>query len=122
MQFLKKRNMLNNKPQHVILLITLLIELSVIFVHFPFSGYSIYDYDYSRCAGYQPSFYAHDAQYCTPTESLKSPLEWRSNGALVRWFGDMTNFLCTTLFILAAGLLCLHFSKDLKNDEEKIHK
>lgn len=88
-------------------------------MHFPFIGYyDVYNYECSAAYGViggQPK--------CIET-SLKSPFDWVSKGALLHWFGDMTNFLCTVIFIFVAGLLCLVFFKstpgDLKKDEEDV--
>jgi len=112
MELLKQRN--HNKIQRVGFFTAITSVLLVVFIHFPFNGYYTHQ-NGERCLESWPAYIGGG---CKEYEQIMRPfLEWYSTGAIVGWFGDMTNFLVTISLIFIIGFLWLYMFKEGANEK-----
>lgn len=102
MEYLNPKN--QNGMQRAGFFSSLGAMLLVLFIHFPFKGY--YMYRIGDCIRWEGSGLLRS---CAERErTLMSFFDWQSFGAIISWFGDMTNFLVTIVFIAIAGSLWIY--------------
>ncbi|MEH8019345.1 hypothetical protein MN202_19085 [Rheinheimera muenzenbergensis] len=105
MDFLKPQSY--NKTQKVGAFSVIVSIITMLFIHFPFKGY--YIYESGDCLQW-------GIRYCEKYEqSIKSPFDWQSRGALIEWFGNITNLMALISFVLVIGVFFVYFFKEEKN-------
>ena len=109
MDFLRLKN--QNGMQRIGFFSSLGVMLVVLFIHFPFKGYSMYRT--GECISRGSGFWVICEEY---EKSLKLFFDWHSYGAIISWFGDMTNFLVTIVFVAAAGALWIYALRGKGNE------
>lgn len=112
MEFLKPKK--QNSMQRVGFFSSIGGMIVILFIHFPFKGY--YIYLNGDCISWGGSGLLRSCEEYERT--IISFFDWHSNGAIISWFGDMTNFLVTIAFIAALGFLWVYAFR-VKEDEKQ---
>ena len=123
-----------NRIQQTGLFISVAFAFVVLFLHFPFSGYTTDHYVIVRFASApcppspgldaikkmnmeQARIYSETMRECSNQEELQSlPItQWRSNDPVVWWFGSVIHTAVTFLFVLFLGGISLWAFRTRKN-------
>lgn len=113
MEFLKPKN--QNSMQRVGFFSSVGAMIVVLFIHFPFKGY--YMYRNGDCIRRGSGFLGYCEEY---ERTLISFFDWHSSGAIISWFGDMTNLLVTIAFIVAVGFLWIYAFGVKGNEKQEL--